>query len=63
MIDMGSDAQPFIDQFRARNIIVGRRFASMPNFLRVSIGTQQEIESFVTALREIAPTRSSKAAA
>jgi histidinol-phosphate aminotransferase len=63
MIDMGSDAQPFIDQFRGRNIIVGRRFASMPNFLRVSIGTQQEIESFVTALREIAPTRSSKAAA
>jgi histidinol-phosphate aminotransferase len=63
MIDMGSDAQPFIDQFRARNIIVGRRFASIPNFLRVSIGTQQEIESFVTALREIAPTRSSKAAA
>jgi histidinol-phosphate/aromatic aminotransferase/cobyric acid decarboxylase-like protein len=35
----------------------------MPNFLRVSIGTQQEIESLVTALREIAPTPISKAAA
>jgi histidinol-phosphate aminotransferase len=62
MIDMGSDTQPFIDQFRTRNIIVGRRFASMPNFLRVTIGTQQEIESFVAALREIAPAHSSKAA-
>jgi histidinol-phosphate aminotransferase len=63
MIDMGSDTQPFIDRFRAHNIIVGRRFASMPNFLRVTIGTQQEIESFVAALREIAPAHSSKAVA
>jgi histidinol-phosphate aminotransferase len=63
MIDIGSDTQPFIDQFRTRNIIVGRRFASMPNFLRVTIGTQQEIESFVAALGEIAPAHSSKAAA
>jgi histidinol-phosphate aminotransferase len=63
MIDMGSDTQPFIDQFRTRNIIVGRRFTSMPNFLRVTIGTQQEVESFVAALREIAPAHSSKAAA
>jgi histidinol-phosphate aminotransferase len=63
MMDMGSDTQPFIDQFRTRNIIVGRRFTSLPNFLRVTIGTQQEIESFVAALREIAPAHSSKAAA
>jgi histidinol-phosphate aminotransferase len=63
MIDMGSDTQPFIDQFRTRNIMVGRRFASMPNFLRVTIGTQQEIESYVAALGEIAPVHSSKAAA
>jgi histidinol-phosphate aminotransferase len=63
MIDMGSDTQPFIDQFRTRNIIVGRRFTSMPDFLRVTIGTQQEIESFVAALRETAPAHSSKAAA
>lgn len=63
MIDMGSDTQPFIDQFRARNIFVGRRFASMPNFLRVTIGAQRETESFLEVLREIAPARSSKAAA
>jgi histidinol-phosphate aminotransferase len=63
MIDVGADTQPFIDQFRARNIIVGRRFASMPNFLRVSVGTQPEMETLVAALREIAPVHSSKAAA
>jgi histidinol-phosphate aminotransferase len=63
MMDMGSDTQPFIDQFLARRILVGRRFASMPNFLRVSIGTQQEMDAFLAALREISPAASTKAAA
>jgi histidinol-phosphate/aromatic aminotransferase/cobyric acid decarboxylase-like protein len=34
----------------------------MNNFLRITIGTQQETEMFVTALREIAPARVSQAA-
>jgi len=55
MIDMGTDVQPIVDQFRARKILVGRKFPSMPNFMRVSIGTQSEIEQFAGALREIAP--------
>jgi len=62
MIDMHTDVQPIIDQFAARNILVGRRFPSMNNFLRITIGTQQETETFVTALRGIAPARDSKAA-
>lgn len=62
MIDMHTDVRPIIDQFAARNILVGRRFSSMNNFLRVTIGTQQETEAFVTALREIGPANASKAA-
>jgi histidinol-phosphate aminotransferase len=62
MIDMGTDVQPIVDQFRARKILVGRRFPSMPNFMRVSIGTQSEIEQFAAALREIAPAGHSQAA-
>jgi histidinol-phosphate aminotransferase len=62
MIDMGSDVQPFIDQFKARNIFVGRRFAAMPDFLRVTVGTQPETETFLAALRQISPSRASKAA-
>jgi histidinol-phosphate aminotransferase len=54
MIDMGTDVKPVIEQFKQRNILVGRRFASMPNHLRVTIGTQAEMEQFVRALREIA---------
>lgn len=62
MIDMHTDVRPIIDQFAARKILVGRRFPSMSNFLRITIGTQQEMETFVAALREIAPARASKAA-
>jgi histidinol-phosphate aminotransferase len=62
MIEMGTDVQPIIERFAARNILVGRRFPSMKNFLRVTIGTQPEMEAFVATLREIAPARAAKAA-
>jgi histidinol-phosphate aminotransferase len=55
MIDVGADVKPFIEEFKARDILVGRRFASMTNFMRVTIGTQAEMETFVATLREIAP--------
>jgi histidinol-phosphate aminotransferase len=62
MLNMGTDVQPVIEQFSARNIFVGRRFASMPNFLRVTIGTQPETEAFLAALRQIFPTHTTQAA-
>ena len=62
MIDMGSDVQPYIEEFKSRNIYVGRKFPSMPNFMRVTVGTQPEIEAFVGALRQIAPAGAAKAA-
>jgi histidinol-phosphate aminotransferase len=55
MLDMGTDVKPIIEQFRARNVIVGRRFAAMPNFLRVTVGTEPETEAFLAALRQISP--------
>lgn len=63
MLDMGTDVKPIIEQFRARNIFVGRQFPAMPDFLRVTIGTQPEIESFLAALREISPAKPARAAA
>jgi histidinol-phosphate aminotransferase len=62
MIDMGSDVQPYIEEFKSRNVYVGRKFPSMPTFMRVTVGTQPEIEAFVAALRQIAPARAAKAA-
>jgi histidinol-phosphate aminotransferase len=63
MLDMGSDVKPIVEQFRARNVIVGRRFDAMPNFLRVTVGMQPETEAFLAALREIAPANPARAAA
>jgi len=62
MLDVQNDIQPVIDAFRQRNILVGRKFPSMPTWLRVSIGTQQEMEAFVAGLRAIAPASAEKAA-
>lgn len=62
MIDMGSDVGPYIEQFAARKLMVGRRFPSMSNFLRATIGTQPQMESFVAVLREIAPLKGARAA-
>jgi histidinol-phosphate aminotransferase len=57
MTDVGGDVTPVIQAFRARKILVGRKFPSMPTWLRVSIGKREEMEAFLTALREIAPAK------
>lgn len=57
MIETGRDVAPLIEAFKARKILVGRRFPSMPTWLRVSVGTPAEMTAFVAALREIVPVR------
>jgi histidinol-phosphate aminotransferase len=57
MIDIGGDVKPVIQAFRDRKILVGRKFPSLPNWLRVTIGTPDEIKAFATALQEIAPSK------
>jgi histidinol-phosphate aminotransferase len=61
MLDLGTDTKSVIPAFAERNILVGRRFPSMANYLRVTIGTQTEIESFLSALRQILPTNAKAA--
>jgi len=53
----GSDVKPLIEAFRARKILVGRRFAALPTRLRVTIGRPEEMTAFLSALREIVPAR------
>jgi histidinol-phosphate aminotransferase len=62
MIDAGMDVKPLLAQFEARDILVGRRFASLSNFLRVTIGTQEETEAFFAVFKELVPPKASKAA-
>jgi histidinol-phosphate aminotransferase len=61
MIDVGSDVQPVIAALRERDILVGRKFPSLPNWLRVSMGTPEEMQRFVSAFREIVPARPAQA--
>jgi histidinol-phosphate aminotransferase len=55
MIHVGSDVGPIIRSFRERRILVGRKFPSMPDWLRVSIGTRGDMEAFLTALKDVVP--------
>jgi histidinol-phosphate aminotransferase len=57
MIETGRDVAPLIEAFKTRKILVGRKFPSLPTFLRVSVGTPEEMKAFVAALRELVPAR------
>ncbi len=63
MIHLGRDVGPVIEEFRKRNILIGRRFPSMSDWMRISIGTKKEMEAFVTALRRIVPVTAAGRAA
>jgi histidinol-phosphate aminotransferase len=55
MVQLNRDVEPVIKQFRERGILVGRKFPSMPTYLRVSIGTPAELQTFATTLKQIVP--------
>jgi histidinol-phosphate aminotransferase len=61
MIDVGGDVTPMIAAFHERKILVGRKFPSLPNWLRITIGKPEEVQAFAAALKEIAPTKSAAA--
>jgi histidinol-phosphate aminotransferase len=61
MIDVGTDVKAVIEALRARQVNVGRRFAALPQWLRVSIGTREETRAFLDALRAVSPGGSSPA--
>ncbi len=56
MMDAGGDVAPVIAAFRAQKILVGRKFPSLPNWLRVTVGRREEVAAFLAALPGIVPT-------
>jgi histidinol-phosphate aminotransferase len=62
MIEVGRDVGPLVEAFRAKQVWVGRRFAAMPNWLRVTIGTPEETAYFLQTLRELVPAAATAAA-
>jgi len=61
MIDVGGDVTPVIAAFRGRKILVGRKFPSLPNWLRITIGKPEEVAAFAAALKEIVPGKTAAA--
>ncbi len=53
MVDIRRPVGPVIQDFRRRQILVGRPFPPMLQHLRVSIGTPDEMQSFLTAFKQI----------
>jgi histidinol-phosphate aminotransferase len=51
--DTGMPLKRFSELMRARNILVGRRFAPYDNWCRITIGTEPEVDAFLTALPEV----------
>lgn len=62
MVHTGMDATPLIEAFAKRNIFIGRKFAKMEDWLRISMGTRAEMEAFLAAFREIVPATRAQAA-
>jgi histidinol-phosphate aminotransferase len=50
MADLRRDVGPVIDALKRRGVEVGRRFPARPTFLRVTIGTRPQMETFLSAL-------------
>jgi len=55
MIDAGGDVKPLVEALASRGIRVGRRFAALATWLRVTIGRPEEMQAFLEAFRAVAP--------
>jgi histidinol-phosphate aminotransferase len=53
MVDIRRPVGPVIQEFRRRQILVGRPFPPLSQHLRVSVGTADEMQRFLTAFKEI----------
>ena len=53
MIDLKRDIRPVREALKARKIDVGRPFPAMPNHLRVTVGTAEQMERFLAAFQQV----------
>ena len=53
MFDCKRPVVPLIQALKQRNVQVGRLFPALPNYMRVTIGKKSEMESFLTAFKQV----------
>jgi histidinol-phosphate aminotransferase len=63
MVHLGTEVVPVIEEFRKKGVLVGRPFPPMTEHLRVSVGTADEMERFMTAFKQIFPAGKKSTAA
>src|SRR4029077_3683798 len=51
MVDLKRNVKPVIVPMRDRGVHVGRLFPAMPQHLRVTVGTPEEMQSFLSAFK------------
>lgn len=55
LVHLRRPVQPVVEEFRKKGVLVGRPFAALPEHLRVSVGSPDEMGRFMTAFKEILP--------
>jgi histidinol-phosphate aminotransferase len=53
MIDLRREVKPVREALRAQKVDVGRVFPAMPNHLRVTVGTAEQMERFLNAFKQV----------
>ena len=53
MVNVKRDVTPVGEEFTKKGILIGRKFPPLNEWLRVSIGTEDEMNRFMTAFKEI----------
>jgi histidinol-phosphate aminotransferase len=53
MIDLRRDVQPVIKALREQGVEVGRFFPTLPTHLRVTVGTREDMQAFMTAFQKV----------
>ena len=57
MVGIGRQVQPVIEEFRQRDVLVGRPFPPMLEHMRVSVGTPEEMDRFLAAFKQVFPAK------
>ena len=57
MVHIKRPVQPVIEEFRKKNVLVGRPFPPLNESLRVSVGTPDEMTRFMVAFKEVFATK------
>jgi histidinol-phosphate aminotransferase len=55
MINVKKDVTPVAAEFLKKGFVVGRKFPPMTEWLRVSVGTEDEMKGFMKAFKELFP--------